>query len=219
MDAKELISQSDLQSFYQQQQQQHRAFGGHHSPSSLAGMHSVIRPMPNMNMSPTAILNSISGGSLAGMQFQMDPPPPLLHNINATGAVTPAPAEPLKRKRGRPRKYGPDGTMRQQQQQQAASSQQQLVATQPRICSLSSGPDMLGSSGMEDPAQKKRRGRPPGTGKKHQPSTSQGSNRVDFLLKRTFFLFKSHLKYKKSNLICTCTCSEHAITNISSSIK
>ncbi|NP_001132694.2 uncharacterized protein LOC100194172 [Zea mays] len=174
MDAKELISQSDLQSFYQQQQQQHRAFGGHHSPSSLAGMHSVIRPMPNMNMSPTAILNSISGGSLAGMQFQMDPPPPLLHNINATGAVTPAPAEPLKRKRGRPRKYGPDGTMRQQQQQQAASSQQQLVATQPRICSLSSGPDMLGSSGMEDPAQKKRRGRPPGTGKKHQPSTSQG---------------------------------------------
>jgi len=127
MDGKELISQSDLQSFYQQQQQ-HRAFGsggGQHSPSSLAGMHSVIRPMPNMpnmNMSPTAILNSIGGGSLAGMQFQMDPPPPpppLLHTATAAmggsasgpGAVPPASAEPVKRKRGRPRKYGPDGSL------------------------------------------------------------------------------------------------------------
>lgn len=189
MDGKELISQSDLQSFYQQQQQQHRAFGsggggGHHSPSSLAGMHSVIRPMPNMNMSPTAILNSIGGGSLAGMQFQMDPPPPpLLHtaaaamggSASAPGAVPPVPAEPVKRKRGRPRKYGPDGTMKQQQQQQAAASQQHLVAAPPRMGSLSSGPDMLGGSGMEDHAQKKRRGRPPGTGKKHQPSPSQGT--------------------------------------------
>ncbi|KXG27470.1 AT-hook motif nuclear-localized protein 9-like [Sorghum bicolor] len=195
MDGKELISQSDLQSFYQQQQQQqqHRAFGGgggHHSPSSLAGMHSVIRPMPNMpnmNMSPTAILNSIGGGSLAGMQFQMDPPPPpLLHTTTAAaamggsasgpGAVPPVHAEPVKRKRGRPRKYGPDGTMKQQQQQQqAAASQQHLVAAPPRMGSLSSGPDMLGGSGMEDAAQKKRRGRPPGTGKKHQPSPSQGN--------------------------------------------
>lgn len=194
MDGKELISQSDLQSFYQQQQQQqqHRAFGGgggHHSPSSLAGMHSVIRPMPNMpnmNMSPTAILNSIGGGSLAGMQFQMDPPPPpLLHTTTAAaamggsasgpGAVPPVHTEPVKRKRGRPRKYGPDGTMKQQQQQQAAASQQHLVAAPPRMGSLSSGPDMLGGSGMEDAAQKKRRGRPPGTGKKHQPSPSQGT--------------------------------------------
>ncbi|CAD6342243.1 unnamed protein product [Miscanthus lutarioriparius] len=191
MDGKELISQSDLQSFYHQQQQ-HRAFGGggggHHSPSSLAGMHSVIRPMPNMpnmNMSPTAILNSIGGSSLAGMQFQMDhPPPPLMHTATAAamggsasgpGSVPPVPAEPVKRKRGRPRKYGPDGTMKQQQQQQAAASQQHLVTAQPRMGSLSSAPDMLGSSGMEDPAQKKRRGRPPGTGKKHQPSPSQGN--------------------------------------------
>ena len=187
MDGKELISPSDLQSFYQQHQQQqqhqHRAAlagGAAHSPSSLAGMHSVIRPMPNMpnmNMSATAILNSIGGGSLAGMQFQMDTaPPPLMHNstmgsvsASASGTVppAPAPAEPVKRKRGRPRKYGPDGTMK-----AAAQQQQHLVSAPPRMGSSMSGPDMLGTRGMEDPAQKKRRGRPPGTGKKQQTSPS-----------------------------------------------
>ncbi|CAN6236714.1 unnamed protein product [Urochloa humidicola] len=191
MDGKELISQSDLQSFYQQQhqhqqqQQQHRAAlgGGGHSPSSLAGMHSVIRPMPNMpnmNMSATAILSSIGGGSLAGMQFQMDAaPPPLLHNTaigsvsgSASATVPPAPAEPVKRKRGRPRKYGPDGTMKAAQQQQ---QQQHLVSGPPRMGSSMAGADMLGGQGMEDPAQKKRRGRPPGTGKKQQTSPSVGN--------------------------------------------
>lgn len=191
MDGKELISPSDLQSFYQQhqqQQQQHRAAlagGAAHSPSSLAGMHSVIRPMPNMpnmNMSATAILNSIGGGSLAGMQFQMDTaPPPLMHNsttmasvsASASGTVppAPAPAEPVKRKRGRPRKYGPDGTMK-----AAAQQQQHLVSAPPRMGSSMSGPDMLGTRGMEDPAQKKRRGRPPGTGKKQQTSPSAVGN-------------------------------------------
>nr|CAB3488728.1 unnamed protein product [Digitaria exilis] len=194
MDGKELISPSDLQSFYHQQQQQHHhqqqasslaaAAGGsqQHSPSSLAtGMHSIIRPMPNMpnmNMSATAILNSIG----AMHQFPMDPPP-LLHNNNATMAVSatvpppappPPPAEqqqqqPVKRKRGRPRKYGPDGTMKAAQHQQ-----HHLVTAPPRMGSstLSRGADML-SQGMD----KKRRGRPPGTGKKHHtsPSSSLGN--------------------------------------------
>ncbi|KAJ1273544.1 hypothetical protein BS78_06G289400 [Paspalum vaginatum] len=193
MDGKELISPSDLQSFYHQQQQhqhqqQHGAsLGGHSgSPSSLAGMHSVIRPMPNMpnmNMSPTDILNSIGGGSLAGMhhhQFQMDhTAPPLLHNsampspVSASGAAVQPHADPplvvVKRKRGRPRKYGPDGTMKQQRH---------LVnAAAPRMGSMP-GADMMGAgAGMEDPAaQKKRRGRPPGTGKKQQPSPSSAGN-------------------------------------------
>ncbi|XP_062184573.1 AT-hook motif nuclear-localized protein 9-like [Phragmites australis] len=183
MDGKELISQSDLQSFYGQQQ--HRALGGGHSPSPLAGMHSVIRPMPNMSMSATAILNSIGGGSLAGMQFHMDPtppPPPLLHNNSmssvsgsGSGTVPAGPpaanhAEPVKRKRGRPRKYGPDGAMK----ASAAAQQQHLVSAPPRMGSMS-GHDMVASSDLEDPAQKKRRGRPPGTGKKQQPSTSVGN--------------------------------------------
>jgi len=195
MDGKELISPSDLQSFYQHQhhqQQQHRAAlaagGGAHSPSSLAGMHSVIRPMPNMpnmNMSATAILNSIGGGSLAGMQFQMDTaPPPLMHNsttmasvsASASGTVppAPAPAEPVKRKRGRPRKYGPDGTIK-AAASAAQQQQHQLVSAPPRMGSSMSGPDMLqGARGMDDPAHKKRRGRPPGTGKKQHTSPSVG---------------------------------------------
>nr|CAB3486229.1 unnamed protein product [Digitaria exilis] len=206
MDGKELISPSDLQSFYNQQQQQHHhqqqqqqqqqasslaAAGGggsqQRSPSSLAaGVHSIIRPMPNMpnmNMSATAILNSI--GAMPMHQFQMDPPP-LLHNNNANMAVSasasatvpppappPPPAEqqqqPVKRKRGRPRKYGPDGTMKAAQHQQ-----HHLVTAPPRMGSstLSGGADML-SQGMD----KKRRGRPPGTGKKHHtsPSSSLGN--------------------------------------------
>ncbi|KAL6651649.1 hypothetical protein ACP70R_010574 [Stipagrostis hirtigluma subsp. patula] len=198
MDGKELISPSDLQSFYgqqqqQQQQQQHRALGGGgggHSTSPLAGMHSVIRPMPNMpnmNMSATAILNSIGGGSLAGMQFQMDPappppPPPLMHSNSmgsvsgsgGSGTVPPGPpAEPVKRKRGRPRKYGPDGTMK-ASAAAAAAQQQHMVSAPPRMGTMS-GHDMVASSGLQDPAQKKRRGRPPGTGKKQQPSPSVGN--------------------------------------------
>ncbi|XP_040378993.1 AT-hook motif nuclear-localized protein 9-like [Oryza brachyantha] len=192
MDGKELLSQSDL-SYYahqqQQQQQQHRMLGGGggagHSASPLAGMHggpSVIRPMPNMGMSPTAILQSIGGGPLAGMQFQMDAAPPsLLHNSMgsvsasagsptvpaAQGAATPM--EPVKRKRGRPRKYGPDGTMK--VSAAAVAAQQQMMSAPPRMGSMS-GADMVGSSaGMDDAAQKKRRGRPPGTGKKQQLSS------------------------------------------------
>eukprot|EP01018_Ginkgo_biloba_P032294 Gb_40521 [translate_table: standard] len=52
--------------------------------------------------------------------------------------------EPVKRKRGRPRKYGPDGSM--------------ALALAP----LSSAP------GLFSPSQKRGRGRPPGSGKKQQ---------------------------------------------------
>lgn len=219
MDGKDLMSSPpDLQSFYGQQQQQRAAAlgggGGQHSPSShLAGMHSVIRPMPNMNMSATAILNSIGGGSLAGMQFQMDPtPPPLMHNSNnannmgggsASGTVSvsgpPAPgtvpAEPVKRKRGRPRKYGPDGTMK----ASAAAQQQQLVSAPPRTTMGSLSGDM---SAMEDPAQKKRRGRPPGTGKKQNLSPPAGplsSFSLSLAITTCFFPFYLNLDSNSNN--------------------
>lgn len=200
MDGKELLSPSELSYYahqqhqhqHQQHQQQHRMLGGGgggggHSASPLAGMHggpSVIRPMPNMGMSPTAILQSIGPGPLAGMQFQMDaapPPPPLMHNSMASvsasaGAGSPTvppsatPMEPVKRKRGRPRKYGPDGTMK-VSTAAAAQHQQQMLSAPPRMGSVS-GADMVGGgSGMDDSAQKKRRGRPPGTGKKQQLSS------------------------------------------------
>uniref|UniRef100_A0A0D9WBD2 AT-hook motif nuclear-localized protein n=1 Tax=Leersia perrieri TaxID=77586 RepID=A0A0D9WBD2_9ORYZ len=203
MDGKELLSPSDLSSFYahqqqQQQQQQHHqrmlgggGGGGHNSSSSpLAGMHggpSVIRPMPNMGMSPTAILQSIGGGSLAAMhQFQMDPnpppPPPLMQQHNAAisasvsgaggGSPTVPAMEPVKRKRGRPRKYGPDGTMKIAAAAAQQQQQHQMMSAPPRMGSSVSGAG--GEMGMDDAAQKKRRGRPPGTGKKQQLSSPVG---------------------------------------------
>jgi len=168
--------------------------------------------MPNMNMSATAILNSIGGGSLAGMQFQMDTaPPPLMHNsttmasvsASASGTVppAPAPAEPVKRKRGRPRKYGPDGTIK-AAASAAQQQQHQLVSAPPRMGSSMSGPDMLGTRGMEDPAQKKRRGRPPGTGKKQHTSPSVGKCALvsdllvttKYTLDDSVFFFQTNLK-------------------------
>eukprot|EP00252_Welwitschia_mirabilis_P003684 TRINITY_DN1373_c1_g1_i1.p1 TRINITY_DN1373_c1_g1~~TRINITY_DN1373_c1_g1_i1.p1 ORF type:complete len:170 (-),score=15.58 TRINITY_DN1373_c1_g1_i1:136-645(-) len=55
-------------------------------------------------------------------------------------------AEPFKRKRGRPRKYGPDGSM--------------ALALAPISSSL--------SSGAFTPLQKRGRGRPPGSGRRQQ---------------------------------------------------
>jgi hypothetical protein len=151
-------------------------------------MHSVIRPMPNMSMSPTAILQSIGGGgpgSLAGMQFHMDSTPSpssMMHagnmsgsgnmvSVSGSGGTMPVASqpEPVKRKRGRPRKYGPDGAMKQHMSSSSHAQQQQQQhqmmggAPPPRMGSMS-GQDMAG--GLEDAAAKKRRGRPPGTGKK-----------------------------------------------------
>ncbi|XP_037480084.1 AT-hook motif nuclear-localized protein 9-like [Triticum dicoccoides] len=204
MDGKDLISPSDLPPFYgqQQQQQQHLRMlggtgggGGQHSPSSLAGMHSVIRPMPNMSMSPTAILQSIGGGasSLAGMQFNMDnttsPSSMLQHAGNMGGSVSGSgttmpvaspPPEPVKRKRGRPRKYGPDGAMKHHMSSSSSSAHHQqqqhqmMVAPQQRMGSMA-GQGMAG--GLDDAAQKKKRGRPPGTGKKlSSPSSKPSGN-------------------------------------------
>ncbi|KAF7005183.1 hypothetical protein CFC21_020326 [Triticum aestivum] len=204
MDGKDLISPSDLPPFYgqQQQQQQHLRMlggtgggGGQHSPSSLAGMHSVIRPMPNMSMSPTAILQSIGGGasSLAGMQFNMDnttsPSSMLQHAGNMGGSVSGSgttmpvaspPPEPVKRKRGRPRKYGPDGAMKHHMSSSSSSAHHQqqqhqmMGAPQQRMGSMA-GQGMAG--GLDDAAQKKKRGRPPGTGKKlSSPSSKPSGN-------------------------------------------
>uniref|UniRef100_A0ACD5WQY2 Uncharacterized protein n=1 Tax=Avena sativa TaxID=4498 RepID=A0ACD5WQY2_AVESA len=191
MDGKELISPSDFPPFYpqqqQQQQQHHRMLGGgHNSPSSLAGMHSVIRPMPNMSMSPTAILQSIGGGgpagSLSGMQFHMDTAPSpssmMQHgtanmvSVSGSGGGSAMPVasqpEPVKRKRGRPRKYGPDGAMKHHLSSSAAQHQHhhhQMLGAPPHRMGAMSAQDMAGG-GLDDAAHKKKRGRPPGTGKK-----------------------------------------------------
>ncbi|XP_010523622.1 PREDICTED: AT-hook motif nuclear-localized protein 10 isoform X2 [Tarenaya hassleriana] len=79
-------------------------------------------------------------------------------NMNMVGS------EPVKRKRGRPRKYGPDSGM--------------SLALVPGAVSCPSGrsagdgglpsPPAASSGGATTPMFKKARGRPPGSGKKHQ---------------------------------------------------
>eukprot|EP00268_Persea_americana_P064351 TRINITY_DN8462_c0_g1_i1.p1 TRINITY_DN8462_c0_g1~~TRINITY_DN8462_c0_g1_i1.p1 ORF type:complete len:363 (-),score=79.82 TRINITY_DN8462_c0_g1_i1:377-1465(-) len=76
------------------------------------------------------------------------------HNVNSNMG------EPMKRKRGRPRKYGPDGTM--------------ALAVTPVSPPVppSGGSGSIGSGGFPSAtspsSSKKARGRPPGSGKKHQ---------------------------------------------------
>ncbi|KQJ85386.1 AT-hook motif nuclear-localized protein 9 [Brachypodium distachyon] len=197
MDGKDhLIAPSDLPQFYaaQQQQQQH-----HHRMLSNAGQqvsqasplsggmhHSVIRPMPNMSMSPTAILQSIGGAQMPPFHTMDAAPSPssmMQHGGGAMGGsgvsgpgtatAMASPPEPVKRKRGRPRKYGPDGAMNKMSSSSLSSShhqQQMMGAPPPRLGSL----DMVG--GMDvDAANKKRRGRPPGTGKKLSSPTKKPS--------------------------------------------
>lgn len=74
-------------------------------------------------------------------------------------------AEPMKRKRGRPRKYGPDGTMALALSPSAPSVP---VSTQ-SSGGFSPPPPPPASGGAASPTStKKPRGRPPGSTKKHQ---------------------------------------------------
>ncbi|KAK1266710.1 hypothetical protein QJS04_geneDACA014510 [Acorus gramineus] len=76
--------------------------------------------------------------------------------------------EPTKRKRGRPRKYGPDGTMALALIPTAPMPSPAAVSTQ------SGGSAPTGGGGFPSPlavspmSTKKARGRPPGSGRKHQ---------------------------------------------------
>lgn len=65
--------------------------------------------------------------------------------VGSMGTTNAAPREVIKRKRGRPRKYGPDGKV-----------------------SLALSPVTTTPSAMVSPTQKRGRGRPPGSGRKQQ---------------------------------------------------
>ncbi|XVE94364.1 hypothetical protein REPUB_Repub02eG0002500 [Reevesia pubescens] len=71
-------------------------------------------------------------------------------------------SEPLKRKRGRPRKYGPDGTM----PLPLIPPPSSLTLTQSNTNTNSGGGGF--PSAFSSTSTKKARGRPPGSGKKHQ---------------------------------------------------
>ncbi|CAA6655607.1 unnamed protein product [Spirodela intermedia] len=131
---------------------------------SQTGLHSPpgMRPLPSPSGSLPVRSTNISGGSV-GPGFQVEPSPTLCQpgvNIGNQGSI--AQVEPVKRKRGRPRKYGPDGTM--------SLGLSPLSSTGPGAGSSpgSSGVVSMAGSGSAPPPQKRGRGRPPGTGRKQQ---------------------------------------------------
>lgn len=110
-----------------------------------SGLHvsSGFRPMPDSNLHPQSNMGVASGGST----FPVESSSAMtvsLHDGNVTGMPS---GEPVKRKRGRPRKYGPDGAV--------SLALSPISSTPPAPASLTA-------------TQKRGRGRPPGTGRKQQ---------------------------------------------------
>ncbi|KAG5231340.1 AT-hook motif nuclear-localized protein [Salix suchowensis] len=135
MDRRDAMAISGSASFYM-----HR---GITSSDTSLNVSSNLNTLSNTNV---AFQPNI-GASTMGSTFSMDHPvaiSPHGVNVGAPSAMPPS-SEPVKRKRGRPRKYGPDGAV-----SLALSS------------SLSTHP------GTITPTQKRGRGRPPGTGRKQQ---------------------------------------------------
>jgi len=113
---------------------------GHAGGTLHTGMAPVMRPHPSSGVTIASNPNNSSSSP-----FHTDSSTAIVsHGINVSMGMGMQKVEPMKRKRGRPRKYGPDGSM--------------ALALAP----LSSTP------GLFSPSQKRGRGRPPGSGKKQQ---------------------------------------------------
>lgn len=102
-----------------------------------------MRPMSNPNL---PFQSSIGGGNI-GSSLPMESSAISSHGVNVGAPTGAPPGEPVKRKRGRPRKYGTDGTV---------------------SLALTPTPTSSSHSGALTSSQKRGRGRPPGTGKKQQ---------------------------------------------------
>ncbi|GLJ41481.1 hypothetical protein SUGI_0858500 [Cryptomeria japonica] len=153
MEGRESVGLSGPASFgalLQQQQQQQRGVGSLHNSSSsgmaaptastpAAAIHSPAALRPAVTIASTPSSNPLYASDSSAVVVS--------HGVNmGVGmGVGIARTEPLKRKRGRPRKYGPDGSM--------------ALALAPLTPSV---------PGSFSALQKRGRGRPPGSGRKQQ---------------------------------------------------
>ncbi|XP_078182583.1 AT-hook motif nuclear-localized protein 11-like [Carex rostrata] len=155
MEGKEPYSSSGFSSYYIQNRPMPASVSGA-GPRHLTGLHSFhgshvgFHPNP---ISPPGVLSMQH--SNIGLGFDMEPPSS--HQTVPSGAI-PQGEVHVKKKRGRPRKYGPDG--------KAPSQVVQSQALRSANESGSAGNALASVPG--DDAQKKKRGRPPGTGRKQQ---------------------------------------------------
>ncbi|KAA8516034.1 hypothetical protein F0562_019213 [Nyssa sinensis] len=131
MDRREAMALSGSASYYMQRGMTGTGLEG--SPG--------IQPMSN----PSLPFQSNIGGGSVGSTLPVEPSSSTIlpHGVNVGSAVPSG--QPVKRKRGRPRKYGPDETV-----------------------SLALSPSSSAPSGTIMSTQKRGRGRPPGTGRKQQ---------------------------------------------------
>ena len=107
-----------------------------------------FRPLSNTNIPAQP---NVRSGSI-GSTFSVEPPRANFSHGSNMGASPGVPSgEPVKKKRGRPRKYAPDGPV--------------SLALSPMSGNASSTP------GSSTPSDKRARGRPPGSGRKQQLAT------------------------------------------------
>lgn len=124
--------------------------GGSGSGSQTGGLHAPpgFRPLSNTSIPSQS---NVRGGSL-GSTFSVEPPRVSFpHGIRMGSSPGVPSGEPVKKKRGRPRKYGPDGPV--------------SLGLSP----MSAPPNL--TQGSTSPSQKRSRGRPPGSGRKQQLAT------------------------------------------------
>ncbi|OAY62312.1 AT-hook motif nuclear-localized protein 9 [Manihot esculenta] len=139
MDRRDAMALSGSASFYM-----HRGMAGSGTGTqSGLNVSSGINPLTSSSVPFQSNVGANTIGSTLPIETSTAIPPHGV-NVGAPSAMPPS-SEPVKRKRGRPRKYGPDGSV-----SLALSS------------SLSTHP------GTITPTQKRGRGRPPGTGRKQQ---------------------------------------------------
>ncbi|EHA8589939.1 AT-hook motif nuclear-localized protein 9-like [Cocos nucifera] len=155
MDGREGMAMSGPAAYYM-----HRGIGGPGASSQHPGLHGPpagIRSMPNPGSTLAAQSSGMGtgGGPVGSAAFQVEPSPVISPvgsgGVGGGGHVGVGSGEPVKRKRGRPRKYGLDGTM--------------ALALSPLSSATPPGSGM-GSGSVAPP--KRGRGRPPGTGRKQQ---------------------------------------------------
>lgn len=120
--------------------------GGGGSPAAQSGlMHTTptFKNLPN----PSISMQGMSGGAVSGPSYRVENPSPDFTHSRSMAMVSHS-GEQVKKKRGRPRKYGPDGAN--------------------MSLGLSPVPASKPSSSPLSPGDKGKRGRPPGSGWKQK---------------------------------------------------
>ncbi|KAK4389293.1 AT-hook motif nuclear-localized protein 5 [Sesamum angolense] len=155
--------------------------GGGSAAAQAGGMHNstVFKTLTNPNM-PVQPNVGVSGSSLSGPSFHVENPSPNFPpgmSMAMVSSGSPA-GEPVKKKRGRPRKYGPDGAN----------------------MSLGLSPMSKPSSAVVSPGERARRGRPPGTGWKQQLAPLADSSLLALLMLSLCFSFPCYFNQKDFSL-------------------